>query len=28
MTQLAELPDLPAALLDGPAFWFRGRNDS
>jgi hypothetical protein len=28
MTQLAELPDLPAAVLDGPAFWFRGRNDS
>jgi hypothetical protein len=28
MTQLADLPDLPAAVLDGPAFWFRGRNDS
>lgn len=28
MTQLADLPDLPAALLDGPAFWFRGRDDS
>lgn len=28
MTQLADVPDIPAAVLDGPAFWFRGRDDS
>jgi hypothetical protein len=28
MTQLASVGDVPAAILDGPAFWFRGRDDS
>jgi hypothetical protein len=28
MTQLADVGDVPAAVLDGPAFWFRGRDDS
>ena len=28
MTQLADVGDIPGAVLDGPAFWFRGRDDS
>jgi hypothetical protein len=28
MTQLADLPDIPPAVLDGPEFWFRRRDDS